>query len=201
MTLYMLFAAVGILSYTGAAIAGVTDVHVAFGLQFALWATLILLAAAIAFSTSPLVRAHAFVAVLAFGSAVTIVVAATREPNDALATTASNQSPVIAVTTESARAQAAGETLFQELGCIGCHRPDGVGIGPSLSGVFGRPVTDPGCGALTVDEEYVRESILHPSATVVAGFAPIMPSFAGRVTEEQLRALIVYVTSLKGKTP
>jgi cytochrome c oxidase subunit 2 len=108
-----------------------------------------------------------------------------------------SQSAVVAV--ESARAEAAGERLFQELGCIGCHHPDGKGIGPSLMGAFGRPVVDPGCGALTVDEEYVRESILNPSAMVAAGFAPVMPTFAGKVTEEQLRALIAYVKSLRSR--
>ena len=93
-------------------------------------------------------------------------------------------------------AREAGEKLFRELGCIGCHYPDGKGIGPSLNGLFGSPVTEPGGGALTVDEEYVREAILNPSAAVAAGVAPVMATFAGRVTEEQLRALIAYVKSL-----
>ena len=72
-------------------------------------------------------------------------------------------------------------------------------LGPALAGVFGRPVTDPGCGVLTADEEYVRESIVNPTAVVAAGFAPVMPSFAGRVTDEQLRSLVAYVKSLRAR--
>jgi cytochrome c oxidase subunit 2 len=127
---------------------------------------------------------------------VASVVAATGGLGEAPGVIASNRSRAVVIAAESAREQAAGEQLFRELGCSSCHRPDGDGIGPSLAGVFGRPVTDPGCGTLTVDDEYVRESILNPSATVAAGFAPVMPTFAGKVTEEQLRALIAYVKSL-----
>ena len=50
---------------------------------------------------------------------------------------------------------------------------------------------------MTVDEAYVRESILNPSARVTGGFQPIMPTFQGLVTEEQLLELIEYVKSLK----
>ena len=46
------------------------------------------------------------------------------------------------------------------------------------------------------DENYVRESILIPTAKVVSGFQPIMPSFQGQVSEEQLNALVAYVKSL-----
>jgi cytochrome c oxidase subunit II len=50
---------------------------------------------------------------------------------------------------------------------------------------------------MTVDEAYVRESILQPAAKVASGFQPIMPTFQGLVTEEQLLELIEYVKSLK----
>ena len=49
------------------------------------------------------------------------------------------------------------------------------------------------------DEAYIRESILSPSAKVVAGFQPIMPTFQGLVSEEQLIALVEYIKSLKGR--
>lgn len=127
------------------------------------------------------------------------VIAATREPGETPGVITSNRSPGVVVGAESAHAQAAGEKLFQELGCIGCHRPDGKGIGPALPGVFGRPLADPSCGVLTADDEYVRESILNPTATVVVGFAPVMPSFAGRVTDEQLRSLVAYIKSLRAR--
>jgi cytochrome c oxidase subunit 2 len=47
------------------------------------------------------------------------------------------------------------------------------------------------------DEAYVRESIVSPAAKVVAGYQPVMPTFQGQVTEEQLIALVAYIQSLQ----
>jgi cytochrome c oxidase subunit 2 len=91
----------------------------------------------------------------------------------------------------------AGEKLFQDLACNTCHRPDAQGRGPNLQGLFGSTVTLQNGEKVTADEAYIRESILNPSAKVVAGFQPIMPTFQGLVTEEQLLELIEYVKSLK----
>jgi cytochrome c oxidase subunit 2 len=91
----------------------------------------------------------------------------------------------------------AGEKLFQDLACNTCHRPDAQGRGPVLHGLFGKTVTLQSGEVNTVDEAYVRESILNPSAKVASGFQPIMPTFQGLVTEEQLLQLIEYVKSLK----
>jgi cytochrome c oxidase subunit II len=92
-----------------------------------------------------------------------------------------------------------GQKLFQDFACITCHRSDGQGRGPNLEGVFGSRVELNGGQAVTADEAYVRESILSPSAKVTAGFQPIMPTFQGLVSEEQLIALVEYVKSLKGR--
>jgi cytochrome c oxidase subunit 2 len=107
-----------------------------------------------------------------------------------------NGSRAAQVAGESARALAAGKTLFQERGCVGCHEPDKCGVGPLLHGLFGSPVQDRERGVAIVDESYLREAILNPSATVAEGFAPDMPTFAGQLTEEELQALIVYLKSL-----
>jgi cytochrome c oxidase subunit 2 len=90
-----------------------------------------------------------------------------------------------------------GAKLFASLACNTCHRPDAQGRGPVLEGLFGRTVTLQSGETATVDEAYVRESILNPSAKVAAGFQPIMPTFQGLVTEEQLLELIEYVKSLQ----
>jgi cytochrome c oxidase subunit 2 len=90
-----------------------------------------------------------------------------------------------------------GAKLFASLACNTCHRPDARGRGPVLEGLFGKTVTLQGGETATVDEAYVRESILNPSAKVTAGFQPIMPTFQGLVTEEQLLELIEYVKSLQ----
>jgi len=90
-----------------------------------------------------------------------------------------------------------GARLFQDLACNTCHRPDAQGRGPVLEGLFGKSVQLQGGGTITVDEAYIRESILTPAAKVTAGFQPIMPAFQGLVSEEQLLALVEYVKSLQ----
>jgi cytochrome c oxidase subunit 2 len=92
----------------------------------------------------------------------------------------------------------AGAKLFADLACNTCHRADAQGRGPVLEGLFGKSVQLQNGETVTVDEAYVRESILTPSAKITAGFQPIMPTFQGLVTEEQLLALVEYVKSLKG---
>lgn len=89
-----------------------------------------------------------------------------------------------------------GQTMFQQLGCPTCHRFDVQGRGPNLIGVFGNPVTLEDGRTVIADENYVRESILSPAAKIVSGFQPIMPSFQGQVSEDQLNALVAYVKSL-----
>ena len=89
-----------------------------------------------------------------------------------------------------------GETIFQQLGCSTCHRSDTQGRGPNLVGVFGKKVQLDDGRTVSADEDYVRESILNPSAKVVSGFKPIMPVFQGLVSEDQLNALVAYVKSL-----
>jgi cytochrome c oxidase subunit 2 len=93
----------------------------------------------------------------------------------------------------------AGGKLFADLACNTCHRVDAQGRGPVLEGLFGKTVTLQDGGTTVADEAYIRESILTPSAKIVAGFQPIMPTFQGLVTEEQLLQLIEYVKSLKAQ--
>jgi cytochrome c oxidase subunit 2 len=92
---------------------------------------------------------------------------------------------------------ASGEKLFQDFACNTCHRTDVQGRGPVLNGLFGRPVALQTGQVIVADEAYLRESILTPGAKVVAGFQPIMPTFQGLVSEEQLLQLIEYVKSLQ----
>jgi cytochrome c oxidase subunit II len=89
-----------------------------------------------------------------------------------------------------------GQKLFQELGCSSCHRSDTQGRGPNLVGVYGKPVLLDTGSVVVADDNYVRESILNPGAKVVSGFKPIMPTFNGIVSEEQVLSLIAYVKSL-----
>jgi cytochrome c oxidase subunit 2 len=91
---------------------------------------------------------------------------------------------------------ATGEKIFAELGCATCHRTDTQGRGPNLQGVFGKPVQLEDGRTVTADENYLRECILDPGAKRVKGFQPIMPTFQGLVTEEQVNALVAYIKSI-----
>jgi cytochrome c oxidase subunit 2 len=93
---------------------------------------------------------------------------------------------------------ASGADLFQQLACQTCHRPSSgmEARAPRLEGLFGHQVKLADGRTLTADESYIRESILNPTAKVVAGWTPIMPTFQGQISEEQLTQLISYVKSL-----
>ncbi len=92
---------------------------------------------------------------------------------------------------------ARGERLFTELACNTCHVTDGSGRGPSLENKFGSTEQLATGAAVTVDESYVRESILNPQAKLVAGYQPLMPTFQGLVNEESIMALSEYVKTLQ----
>ncbi|HEY0982994.1 MULTISPECIES: cytochrome c oxidase subunit II [unclassified Schlesneria] len=92
---------------------------------------------------------------------------------------------------------AAGKRLYEEFRCVTCHRPEGAtGRCPPLEGLFGRDVKLVDGTTVPADETYLRESILRPAAKVVAGFEPLMPSYEGQISEEQLIYLITYIKSL-----
>jgi len=93
----------------------------------------------------------------------------------------------------------AGQKLFVDLACNTCHRPDAQGRGPVLDGLLGKTVALQGGGTVVADEAYLRESILNPSAKITNGYQPIMPTFQGLVSEEQLLQLIEYVKSLQAQ--
>ena len=106
-----------------------------------------------------------------------------------LAGVPSDQSPV-----------AAGEKLFTQYACITCHGQRG----PGLVGVFNskRQVIEDGVQKEVVaGDNYLRESILYPSRKVVVGFQPLMPTYAGQLSEEQVLDLIAYIKSLSSNTP
>jgi cytochrome c oxidase subunit II len=96
---------------------------------------------------------------------------------------------------------ATGEKIFAELGCSTCHRSDAPGRGPDLQGVFGKPVQLEDGRTVTADENYLRECILDPGSRRVKGYAPIMPTFQGLVSEEQVNALVAYIKSISSGKP
>jgi cytochrome c oxidase subunit 2 len=94
-------------------------------------------------------------------------------------------------------AEVAGARLFQEQRCVTCHQTNGI-MAPVLQGLFGKEVKLADGQTAKVDEAYIRESILNPTAKVVAGYQPNMPTFQGQVTEDAILQLIAYIKSLGG---
>jgi cytochrome c oxidase subunit II len=94
----------------------------------------------------------------------------------------------------------AGAQLFRSFGCSGCHTDSDVVRAPPLEGLFGSPVPLASGEVIIADEGYLRDSIVLPRKNVVAGYPPVMPTFEGRITEEQLVQLIAYVKSLATET-
>jgi cytochrome c oxidase subunit 2 len=93
----------------------------------------------------------------------------------------------------------AGAKLFGDKACATCHIGDGSGRAPSLNGVYGAQVLLADGTTVTADDAYIRESILQPNAKIVAGYQPLMPTFQGQLTEEQIIALTSYIKSLQSQ--
>jgi cytochrome c oxidase subunit 2 len=92
---------------------------------------------------------------------------------------------------------AAGEALFQQMGCVTCHASDDVNRGPSLTNVYGHDVALNDGSVVEADDEYIRESIVNPTAKVVEGFAPLMPAnFGAQLSDEDILNLVEYIKSL-----
>lgn len=92
-----------------------------------------------------------------------------------------------------------GEKLFTRLGCVTCHMSGVQGRAPELHGVFGTEAKLQTGESVVVDEEYIQESILIPTAKVVAGFSPLMPTYKNQVDQDDLLNLIAYIKSLGSK--
>jgi cytochrome c oxidase subunit 2 len=93
---------------------------------------------------------------------------------------------------------ALGGDLYKARGCAQCHSVDGTrGIGPSFKGLWGRDEHLEGGATVHVDENYLHESIIEPMAKIVAGYAPVMPTFKGKLKDREIAGLIEYIKTLK----
>ncbi len=90
---------------------------------------------------------------------------------------------------------ATGAALFRSRGCSGCHGANASVHAPDLDGLYGRVVHLSDGSAVIADDRYIRDSILLPRKQLVAGYDPIMPSFAGQLGEDEILALIAYLKS------
>jgi len=97
-------------------------------------------------------------------------------------------------------AESRGRDILSRNGCLGCHSLDGSsGIGPTFQGLYGSSRTvliDGEEQTVTADEDYLRRSILEPNAELVKGFQPMMPSYEGKIPEEDMEAIISFMQEI-----
>jgi len=91
-----------------------------------------------------------------------------------------------------------GKQLYSKSGCQTCHSIDGTKlVGPSYKGAFGSTHTFADGTSAVVDENYLKNSILNPNAQVVAGYAPVMPTYQGILSNDDIDAIIEFIKELK----
>lgn len=92
----------------------------------------------------------------------------------------------------------AGKMLYQRRGCSQCHSIDGTaGTGPSFKGIYETTTKLADGSSVAVDDNYIRESILEPQAKIVAGYQPVMSTYKGLLSDDDITALIEFIKSLK----
>jgi cytochrome c oxidase subunit 2 len=94
-----------------------------------------------------------------------------------------------------------GERLFRERGCSGCHEGKSTIHAPLLQGIYGRQVPLASREVITVDDQYLRDSILLPGKQISAGYDNLMPSFAGHISEAEVMQIIAYLKSTTDQPP
>ncbi len=93
-----------------------------------------------------------------------------------------------------------GEKLYKKKACNACHSLDGSKVvGPSFKGIAGKTERLTDGSSVTVDENYLRESMLNPNAKVVEGFPSpsSMPTFQGVLKDREVDALIEYIKTIQ----
>jgi cytochrome c oxidase subunit 2 len=90
-----------------------------------------------------------------------------------------------------------GERLFASMGCNACHSGSAAARGPSLAGVYGSKLQLTNGSQVLVNDAYLRDAILNPSQHITAGYAPIMPTYQGQISEDGLIDLVEYIKSIQ----
>ncbi|MEM9367803.1 MAG: cytochrome c oxidase subunit II, partial [Planctomycetota bacterium] len=90
-----------------------------------------------------------------------------------------------------------GERLYKQRGCAGCHSIDGSKlVGPSFLNLYGSEHGLTDGSNISVDAQYIRESIINPKAKIVAGYPNVMPSYKGQLSDDDIASIIEYQKSI-----
>ena len=89
-----------------------------------------------------------------------------------------------------------GERIFASMGCNACHSGNPAARGPNLAGVYGSKIQLANGSVQLADEAFIRDTILNPSQHLPAGYAPIMPTYKGQISEDGLIDLVEYLKQL-----
>lgn len=97
----------------------------------------------------------------------------------------------------NAPADVQGKAYFAAKGCGSCHSVDGSKlVGPTFKGLFDKEEELLDGSKVRVDQAYLVESILNPSAKIVKGFVlGQMPPQT--VTEDEAKKIAAYIETLK----
>jgi cytochrome c oxidase subunit 2 len=91
-----------------------------------------------------------------------------------------------------------GAALYRQFGCSGCHEANSTVRAPALDGLYGKRVPISGGTLEIADERYIRDSILKPRAQITAGYNAVMPSYEGKISEDEMIKIVAYIKSIGG---
>ena len=95
-----------------------------------------------------------------------------------------------------------GRRIYQQRGCQGCHSIDGTKrVGPSFQDLYGSQHALVRDSEVTVTPNYIRESIINPQAKVHAGYQPVMPSYKGQLSDDDIDSVVAFLKSLSDAAP
>jgi cytochrome c oxidase subunit 2 len=98
--------------------------------------------------------------------------------------------------------EAWGKLLYERRGCKGCHSLDGSKLsGPTYKDAYGVKRKLQSGEEVLFDENYVRESIINPKAKVAQGYPPVMPSFKGQLSDDDIYSITEFIKTQSSNTP
>lgn len=90
-----------------------------------------------------------------------------------------------------------GKRLYQ-INCSGCHKIDGTAAtGPPLNKTWGDKKRELANGPpVDINYDYIMTSVYNPETHIVQGFSNQMPSFKGKLKEEDVNAIVQFLKYL-----